>query len=103
MARLEVRPSGIVLDVEPSETVIEAAWRHGYTWPTVCMGKGTCRACVLQVTDGADAFSPVGRWEQEGLDAATPVLPGDASSYRLACQATITGDVVVQKVGVRPA
>jgi ferredoxin, 2Fe-2S len=101
MATVEVRPSGAVFDVQAGETVIQAAWRHGYTWPTVCEGKGSCRACVLQLVEGADALSPIGRWEQEGLDSVTPTLPGDAASYRLACQVTIDDDVVVRKVGVR--
>lgn len=103
MAQVVVRPSGVVLAVDEGETIIEAAWRHGYRWPTVCEGQGSCRACVLQVTAGADAFSPVGRWEREGLTEVTPTLPGDPTSYRLACQATITDDVEVRKVGVRPA
>ena len=102
MATVEVRPSGIVFGVRDGETIIEAAWREGYHWPTVCGGHGSCRACVLQMTEGASAFSPVSRWEREGLDAVTPTLPGDAASFRLACQATISDDVVVHKVGVRP-
>jgi ferredoxin len=100
---VEVHPSGVVFDVREGETIIQAAWRQGYYWPTVCEGKGSCRACVLQMTEGADAFSPIGRWEKEGLASITPTLAGDAASYRLACQATIRDDVVVHKVGVRPA
>ena len=101
MHSVEVRPSGIVFDVRDGEPIIQAAWRQGYYWPTVCEGKGSCRACVLELLEGVESFSPVGRWEQEGLAAVTPTLSGDPSSYRLACQATISDDVVVRKVGVR--
>ena len=96
-----VRPSGVVFDVAQGETIIEAAWRHGYEWPTVCGGQGSCRACVLQVAEGAAAFADATSWEREGLAAVTPTLAGDPASYRLACQATIEADAVVYKAGVR--
>ena len=99
--RVTVEPSGVAFDVAEGETVIQAAWRAGLYWPTVCNGQGSCRSCVLSVVTGP--LSSVEPWEQEGLDAVTPTLPGHAGPYRLACQARPAGDVVVRKVGVRPA
>ena len=102
MSEVRVQPSGITFDVEPDESIFAAAGRHGLSWPTVCGGQGTCRACVLTVVEGADHLSPVGKWEREGLDEVVVGLRGDPASYRLACQATTTGDVVVHKAGVGP-
>lgn len=99
MARVHVQPSGIAFDVDVGESIIAASWRNGYSWPTVCKGQGTCRACVLAVVDGEDNLSPVERWEREGLDAVTVGLRA-GYTYRLACQARIVGDVTVHKAGV---
>lgn len=101
MGTLTVRPAGITFDAHSDETVIQAAWRNGYFWPTICNGQGMCKTCVFQVVEGADGLTTPSEFEQEGLDHVTPTLPGDADHYRLACQARITGDVVAQKIGVR--
>ena len=99
---VSVQPSGISFEVEPDETIFAAAWRNGFSWPTICNGQGTCRACVLTVVDGGEHLSAVQPWEREGLDAVTVGMRGDPSSYRLACQTKIDGDVVVHKAGVGP-
>ena len=100
MSSVRVEPSEIAFTVEPDESVFAAATRHGYSWPTSCHGQGSCRACVLVVLEGQGHMSPIGPWEQEGLDAITPNLRGAAADYRLACQVMITGDIVVRKAGV---
>ena len=100
MTTVVVQPSGITFEVEPDETIFAAAGRHGYSWPTVCGGQGSCRACVLMVVDGAEHLSPILPWEREGLAEVTVALRGDPSSYRLACQVRTEGDVTVHKAGV---
>lgn len=96
-----MEPSGVSFEVEPGETVFVAAARHGYRWPTVCGGLGTCRSCVMTVVEGGQACSAIGPWEAEGLDeigaSSGPAL------QRLACQTRINGPVRVRKPGVRLA
>lgn len=94
-----VQPAGIRLDPEPGETVFAAATRFGYRWPTVCGGLGTCRTCLMVVEAGAEYCSPIEDWEAEGLDALKEPRDG---VRRLACQTRVSGDVVVQKRGVKP-
>jgi 2Fe-2S ferredoxin len=101
MSTVRVEPSGIEFTVEPGETIFEAAHRHGYFWPTVCGGQGTCRTCVLSVVEGAEALSPIEAWEREGLSEVVPTLAGPPESFRMACQVKAEADVVVHKVGVR--
>jgi ferredoxin len=101
MPIVRVEPSGSVFDAEMDESLMFAAERHGYYWPTICGGHGSCRACVCSPVEGADNLSPVDDWEREGLDALGLVRPGFPSP-RLACQARARGDVVVEKVGVKP-
>jgi 2Fe-2S ferredoxin len=101
---VRVEPAGLQIEVDPGETVIEAAWRHGLHWPTICFGQAQCMACHLRVLEGAEHLSPLGAEERHALRSR---LRGgrraDISGLRLACRAEATGDVVVQKKGVRPA
>jgi 2Fe-2S ferredoxin len=101
-ATITVTPAGIELSARPGETVMAAAVRLGYRWPTVCNGDGTCSVCWVEVTDGADGLGPLTGLERTWLDGflARHLCAGPA---RLACQATVHGPVVVRKKGVRPA
>lgn len=100
MATVRVEPSGIQFAVAAGETIMGAAVRQGYRWPTVCGGEGQCRACFVVVLDGLANLEPVGRLEREGIRIL--VESGeDPAVVRLACQAKPVGDVTVQKHGVR--
>lgn len=99
---IRVEPAGVSFDTEDGETIMAAAIRNGYSWPTICGGSGTCKTCVFQTLDGADNLAPAKRYEQEGLDAIAGTLPDGGKNWRLACQARATGDVTLRKVGVRP-
>ncbi|WP_019873703.1 2Fe-2S iron-sulfur cluster-binding protein [Sporichthya polymorpha] len=95
---VRVRPAEVRIDPEPGETVFAAAVRLGYRWPTICGGNGTCRTCVMTVESGRENCGPIGDLEAEGLDALKESKDG---GHRLACQTTVTGDVVVTKRGVK--
>ena len=100
---MTVEPSGLVFDIRAGETVFEAAARHGYRWPTVCGGVGTCRTCTLTVLDGDANLGPVEAWEAEGLEEINASWAGgDDHPRRMACQLRVHGDVRVRKPGVRP-
>ncbi|KPM57606.1 ferredoxin [Frankia sp. CcI49] len=122
---MRVEPLGAELTVEPGETVIEAAWRLGYHWPTTCHGQGTCTVCRLEVVRGAEHLVPPDDAECGALEpllsgglprglqgvagiegAAAPADVVDApdltgvGNLRLACRVRVTGDVVVRRRGV---
>ncbi len=99
--RVTVEPSGATFEVEPGESVFAAAARHGYRWPTVCGGLGTCRMCLMTVLDGVEACSAIEDWEAEGLEEIG--ASRGPAVQRLACQTRITGPVRVRKPGVRLA
>jgi 2Fe-2S ferredoxin len=101
--RIRIEPSGLEILAGDGESVMAAAHRHGLHWPTVCGGNATCRTCYLVVVDGAEHFRPAGPAETEAISAITRSFGHRAEPVRLACQADITGDVVVSKYGVRPA
>jgi 2Fe-2S ferredoxin len=95
-----VEPAGARFDVSPPESVIQAAWRAGYQWPTTCWGQAECGVCAMEVLEGGEILSPVGAAETARLRA----LPRrEGGGRRLACQATLVGPgtVTVRKPGVR--
>lgn len=98
-SEVQVLPSGIRVSVAPGETVMAAANREGYYWPTICKGNGLCARCVMTVKEGAENFAPMRAEERATLDRIRGTASADTE--RLACQAQICGPVTVQRRGVR--
>lgn len=98
---ITVEPAGITLQARTGETVMAAARRLGYRWPTLCNGDGTCTICWAEVTDGAGHLGPLTDLERVWLKT----FPADLyqGQPRLACQAVIRGSVALRKKGVRQA
>jgi len=95
---VRVEPAGIELDVAPGETVMAAATRNGYVWPTVCGGRAECGVCVLKVL-ASNGLPPPEPLEAARL-GALPLAAG--TEWRLACQLRPgTEGLVVRKAGVR--
>lgn len=99
---VRVDPDGIELDARDGETVMAAALRHGYKWPTVCHGDGTCGICRIEVVSGGDRLEPISSAERQTLEAFKIAWLENAD-IRLACRAKVYGDLVVLKKGVRKA
>jgi 2Fe-2S ferredoxin len=96
-----VEPSGITFDVAPGETIMAAALRHGYRWPTTCDGLANCGICYIELLSGAEHLGPICEQERY-LVENLPAGRFAAGPLRLACQATCAGDVVARKKGVKP-
>jgi limonene-1,2-epoxide hydrolase/ferredoxin len=95
-----VEPSGAVLHVRHDEALMKAAQRLGYRWPTLCNGEGSCTICAIEVLDNPGGLTPLGAAESAALRFCHVSGRGDGP-VRLACQARVTGDVVVRKKGVK--
>lgn len=101
MARIVIHPAGYTIEARHDETIMAAARRLGYYWPTTCGGQAICTTCACIVEQGADNLAPMGRAEHaallEGRGRAALTQP-----LRLACQARVRGDITVRKPGVQP-
>ena len=100
MATVRVEPLAVAIEVLDGESIMAAATRAGYYWPTVCGGEGSCHTCHLRVLAGQDNLTPEEPYEQEGLDRLRRVVR-NPDGLRLACQVRALGDAVVEKRGVR--
>lgn len=99
---MRVEPAGVDIDVQPGETLMQAAWRAGYDWPTLCYAMGRCTACQCEVVAGLHKLSERTDVElalSRSLDRRTRRV--NPRRIRLACQVTTTGDVTVRKPGVK--
>jgi 2Fe-2S ferredoxin len=97
-----VEPGGHTIDVQPQETLAEAAWRQGFRWPTTCWGKAECMVCAVTVSAGEEVVVPPDAEEQ---DAVRLRMAGHLRrpTSRLACRLRVRADgAVVEKKGVRP-
>lgn len=98
-ARVRIEPSGIELTVPATETIMQTARAAGYFWPNQCDMQCRCSNCFFRIVQGASHFSPMGRAEaatlreQRGRRALEEPV-------RLGCQAHVSGDVVIYKIGV---
>jgi 2Fe-2S ferredoxin len=102
MTRIRILPLDVEIEADRDETVMGAAQRCGYYWPTTCGGEGRCTTCACEVLEGAGSLVEMGRAEQKSLvyERGESVL---RTAVRLACQARVAGDgpVTVKKPGVR--
>ena len=101
MPKVTIQPLDIEVEAPEGATIMGAAQAQGYYWPTTCGGEGRCTTCACLVLSGMESLSPRGRSEERVLveERGPKVLE---TSTRLACQAQVYGDVVVEKAGVRP-
>lgn len=102
MTIVRIEPGGVEIEVKAKESVAEAAWRQGYTWPTKCWGQLDCTQCFARIADGEEHIVPPG---DDELFTMRTRLPARLRSplVRLGCRIRVTGEgVVLEKKGVRP-
>ena len=100
MPTVKIVPKGIVYEAAEGSTIMGAAQSHDYYWPTTCGGEGRCTTCACMVVSGMENLSPRSRAEERVLSEERGQQVLD-TPIRLACQAHVHGDVVVEKAGVR--
>lgn len=100
--RVTVLPGDIEIEARQGESLMEAANRQGWYWPTVCGGSATCTRCYMVVPEESqDAFTPMSSAEETALRTVRWLVrerPGE----RLACEARVLADAAVRKRFVRP-
>ena len=87
--RVDLQPVGRRTEVQPGQTLLDAARQAGVDLNALCGGEGWCHGCKVRVTAGS-ALSPVTLTEHEALTAEQL-----ADGCRLACQAEPREDVRV--------
>ena len=86
--RVELEPIGRRVEVSPGTTLLEAAQAAGVDLVAVCGGIGSCSTCRVRRVAGS--LAPPTLTEEGELTPAEL-----AAGFRLACQAEVTGPVVI--------
>jgi 2Fe-2S ferredoxin len=99
---VRVEPLGAVVTVDPGESLLEAAWRAGLEWPTLCYGQAQCMVCRIEVVSGHDSIVPADDDETTAMRSRLPRSQA-GSNIRLACRMRLCGasEVVLRKHGLR--
>ncbi len=84
------QPSGRRGSAEAGADLLSVARGLGVEIESTCGGKGTCKKCRVRSESGPESLTPPTDIEQKALGA-----DGLAAGMRLACQATVAGDVKV--------
>ena len=74
------------------ESILDVAMNFGVQLEHACGGSCACTTCHVIVKEGDNNLSPADEDELDRLDTA----PGLTLHSRLACQAVVKGDVVVE-------
>ena len=64
---------------------------NGIDWMHACGGKGRCTTCTVIILEGTENLQPLTKSEERYV-----LLGALRSGERLACQAKITGDVILK-------
>ena len=98
MATVRVLPADANLEVGSGESLMGAASRQGWFWPTVCGGDAECGTCWVVVEQGAEHCSAMEAAERTTL--AKGMKAGEPRA-RLACQVRVDGPAVVTRRSVK--
>jgi ferredoxin-NADP reductase/ferredoxin len=92
-ARVRFEPLGEEIDCEPGETVLDAAFRHGYNLAHGCR-EGQCSACKCYLLDGEVELQ---RYSNFALSDAER-----SGGYALMCRAMPESDVTIELLHYDP-
>jgi ferredoxin len=92
MPKITIHPPNVTMEVPAGTTLAECARKSGLEIFQICEGDGVCGSCLVKVLNGMENLSPIGSKEENTLEEACV-----KSTYRLACQARVFGDVVFKK------
>ena len=92
MPSLKILPEARSSRVASGTGLLQASLMAGIELPQACGGRASCTTCRVLVKEGATGLSPLQLAEREMLAES-----GLLGRYRLACQARVLGDVVVER------
>ncbi|MCA1843647.1 MAG: (2Fe-2S)-binding protein, partial [Actinobacteria bacterium] len=95
---VRVLPADAVVEVAAGESLMAAARRQGWFWPTVCGGDCDCGTCWVVVEQGAEHCSFMEANERATLAKG---MKADEPRARLACQLRASGPMVVTRRSVK--
>ena len=98
MPTVQILPDGVSVQIKAGASLLATASAGGVELMHSCGGIGACTSCRVQILSGHDQLSVIGRAEREQLRES-----GILETHRLACQAMVFGNVVLERPRWRSA
>lgn len=96
MPKVTFLPVNMVCDVQPGESILDAAINHGVPIQHACGGFCACTTCHVYVESGAENISGIDSDEMERLE----IVDARQANSRLACQSKPKADITVTIVNL---
>jgi 2Fe-2S ferredoxin len=96
MATVTFLPMNLKFEVSEGESILDVAINSDISLQHACGGFCACTTCHVIVKSGEQALSPMEDDELDRLERVGGMMEGS----RLACQARVHGDVVVEVVNL---
>ena len=93
MSSIDFLPDNKKFDAHEGETILQTASRNGIPHVNACGGEGKCTTCRLLILEGIENCSPETEKEISLKEKARTT-----EEFRLACQTTISGDIIVRRL-----
>jgi len=90
----EVCPNGLEIEVEPGDTILNAALANGIDIEHACEKACACTTCHVIIQQGFDSLNESTDNEEDMLDKAWGVEPDS----RLSCQAIVADEDLVIEI-----
>lgn len=90
----ELCPDGMVIDVEPGQTICDAALKNHIEIEHACEKSCACTTCHVYIREGMDSLNENTEEEDDMLDKAWGLDPDS----RLSCQTVIGDDDLVVEI-----
>ncbi|MDX2475978.1 MAG: ISC system 2Fe-2S type ferredoxin [Gammaproteobacteria bacterium] len=90
----EVCPDGLEIEVEPGDTILNAALANGIDIEHACEKACACTTCHVIIQQGFDSLNESTDNEEDMLDKAWGVEPDS----RLSCQAIVADEDLVIEI-----
>ena len=93
MPKIDFLPDNKIFDVEQGDTILQTAAKNGIPHVNACGGEGKCTTCRLLILEGIENCSP-----ETEKEISLRSKAHTTDEFRLACQTTVSGNVVVRKL-----
>ena len=90
----ELCPEGAVIEVEPGQTICDAALENDIEIEHACEKSCACTTCHVIVREGFDSLEEADELEDDLLDKAWGLEP----ESRLSCQAVVADEELVVEI-----
>jgi 2Fe-2S ferredoxin len=93
--KIKFMPQNIVVDVDPSKSLLKIATENGLKIKSICGGVATCGECRIKITEGDNSIPEPGKPELNMIGSGY-YLDGRRLSCQVHCFGSVTVDMTEQ-------